>query len=361
MGGSTFGDMNQQGEHRTVEGPLAPAPRGDVQRPSGEAGFARRDAEAARRRAAARAERVAAGASELERRLADLLHGGFASSAQAGRGPWEETAARMVDAQAPGLAADVRELGATAGTGADWAGRLLERCALLHTLNQAYLRVDRLPEGLAATVRSRVGIATGAAAPASSASPVRDRWLVLSQRDGSDGRLITRRIWLHGRETDRTALLLSYGAGGRAPDLSLTVGLELDADLLFHPAARPLRATLGDHHAADAPRTAPPPGGDTAAALRAYGEALRDDPWLESWPVVLRDVVPVPDPRLGWQLADARGDSAISVDARCDGRTGLWQLAAVSGGEPVTVFGECGHRGFLPLAVWGKELVSLQV
>lgn len=352
MGGSTFGDMNRQEEHRTVERVLAPAPR---------------DTEAARRRAAARAERVAAGASELERRLADLLHGGFASSARAGRGPWEETAARMVDAQAPGLAAAVRELGATAGAGGDWAARLLERCALLHTLNQAYLRVDRLPEGLAATVRSRVGITVGAASPVSSSPPVRDRWLVLSQRDGSDGRLITRRIWLHGRETGRTALLLSYGAGGRAPDLSLTVGLELDADLVFHPAARPLRAVLADRRATSAPGAAPesgaapPPGGDTAAALRAYGEALRDDPWLESWPVVLREVIPVPDTRLGWQLADARGDSAISVDARCADRRGLWQLAAVSGGGPVTVFGECGHRGFLPLAVWGKELVPLQV
>ncbi|MBH1935970.1 hypothetical protein I5Q34_17130 [Streptomyces sp. AV19] len=326
-----------------------------------DAEFVPRDTDAARRRAAARAGRVAAGASELEQRLADLLHGGFASSAQAGRGPWEETAARMIDAQAPGLAAQARELGATTGAGADWAARLLERCALLHTLNRAYLRVDRLPEGLAATVRGRVGITVDTAALASSAPPVRDHWLVLSQRDGGDGRLVTRRIWLHGRETGRAALLLSYGAGGRAPELSLTTGLELEAELLFHPAARPLRAVLADRHAPPAPRAAPPPGGDTAAALRAYGEALRDDPWLESWPVVLRDVIPVPDPRLGWQLADARGDSAISVDARCDDRRGLWQLAAVSGGEPVTVFGECGHRGFLPLAVWGEELVPLQV
>ncbi|WP_053161164.1 hypothetical protein [Streptomyces caatingaensis] len=317
--------------------------------------------QAARRRAEARAGRIAAGVTELERRLADLLHGGFASAAQGGRGPWQETAARMVDAQAPGLAASVRELGATAAVGADWPARLLERCALLHLLGQAYLRVDRLPEGLAATVRSRVGVAVDTAALAESVPPLRDHWLVLSQRDGGDGRLATRRIWLHGRETGRTALLLSYGGGGRAPELSLDVGLGLDADLLFHPAARPLRATLAARHAAPVRRSAPPPGGDTAAALRAYGEALRDDPWLDSWPVVLRDVVPVPDPRLGWQLADARGDSAISVDARCDDRRGLWQLAAVSGGGPVTVFGECGHRGFLPLAVWGEELVPLRV
>ncbi|MFD9203816.1 SWIM zinc finger family protein, partial [Streptomyces anthocyanicus] len=60
------------------------------------------DPEAARRRAERRAESITAGASELEQRLTDLLRGGLASAEQRGYGLWEETAARMVDAQAPG-------------------------------------------------------------------------------------------------------------------------------------------------------------------------------------------------------------------------------------------------------------------
>ena len=54
-----------------------------------------------------------AGAQELEQRLTDLLRGGLAAAEQAGYGLWEETAARMVDAQAPGLA------GAGTGVGGD--------------------------------------------------------------------------------------------------------------------------------------------------------------------------------------------------------------------------------------------------
>ncbi|MDX2766332.1 SWIM zinc finger family protein, partial [Streptomyces europaeiscabiei] len=36
-------------------------------------------------------------------------------------------------------------------------------------------------------------------------------------------------------------------------------------------------------------------------------------------------------------------------------RPGLWRLMALSGGTPVTVFGECGHRGFTPLTAWAEE------
>lgn len=327
-----------------------------------EAGAAAGDAEAARRRAERRAQRIASGAAELEQRLADLLRGGLASAEGAGYGQWEETAARMVDAQAPGLASRVRELAATAGAGAGWASRMLEECALLHTLNQGCLRVDRLPEPLAATVRARVGVTTDTAALVASVPPVRDHWLILAQRDADDGRLITRRIWLHGRKTGRMALLLSYGAAGRAPELSLPVGLSIDADLVFHPSARPLRAALGARHAAPVPSPAPPPGGGAEAALRAYGEALRDDPWLEAWPVVLSAAVPVPGEEgggAGWQVADAEGESALAVDPRCGDGAGLWRLAAVSGGRPVPVFGECGHRGFTPLTAWGPQPVAL--
>ncbi|MEU8934496.1 SWIM zinc finger family protein, partial [Streptomyces sp. NPDC048409] len=190
------------------------------------------DPEAARRRAERRAERITAGATELEQRLADLMRGGLAAAEQAGYGLWEETAARMVDAQAPGLAARVRELGAIPGSGPGWPVRLLEECALLHLLDQGWLRRDRLPEDLAATVRSRTGLPASADGPA-----VRDRWLVLAQYDTADAKLTTRRIWLHGAGSGRTALLLSYGAAGRAPELALPVGLALDAELSAYPGA----------------------------------------------------------------------------------------------------------------------------
>ncbi|MGD3106871.1 SWIM zinc finger family protein [Streptomyces sp. YGL11-2] len=332
--------------------------------------------EAAERRAERRMRRIAAGATELEQRLEDLLHSGLASAGRTGgaspssgagtgtgtgAGSWDETAARMVDAQAPGLAARVRELGAISAAGADWPSRLLEECALLHLLDRGFLGIERLPAPLAATVRSRVGLTTEAAGllTGPDAATVRDRWLVLAQQDGEEGALTTRRIFLRGERTGRMALHLSFGGGHRPLDLALPPGLLLDADLAYYPAARPLRAALGERHAPAVPGPVPP-GCGIDAALAAYGDALRDDPWLDAWPVVLADVTPIPGrDGEGWQLADADGESALPLDPRCLRRTAVWQLAAISGGAPLTVFGECGHRGFLPLTAWDPAPVPL--
>ncbi|WP_329022355.1 SWIM zinc finger family protein [Streptomyces sp. NBC_00690] len=304
------------------------------------------DPEAARRRAARRAERITSGALELEQRLTDLLRGGLATAERAGYGLWEETAARMVDAQAPGLASRVRELGAIPGSGPGWPARLLEECSMLHLLNRAWLEIERLPEPLAVTVRTKVGLPSPAAG-----EPVRDHWSVLSQYDRAEAKITTRRIWVHGRETQQMALLLSFGAAGRAPQLSLPVGTVIDAELTPHLGAGQLRADLSGQFGIPVPMGSPPPGGPVASAVEAYGRALSDDPWLDSWPVTLTDVIPVPDGD-GWQLADAEGGSALPIAPSAISRPGLWRLAALSGGGPITVFGECGHRGVTPLAAW---------
>ncbi|RNG15627.1 hypothetical protein EEJ42_31030, partial [Streptomyces botrytidirepellens] len=210
------------------------------------------------RRAERRAQRIAAGATELEQRLSDLLRDGLATADRAGYGAWDETAARMVDAQAPGLEARVRELGAIPSSGPGWPARLLEECALAHLLNQGFLHLDSLPEELAATTRSRVGVTVPVAELLAHGQPVRDQWLVLGREDSSDGKLTTRRIWLRGRGTGRMAMLLSFGAAGRAPEQALPLGLVLDADLTYYPGARPLRAALGTRYPPAAPPL--PPG-----------------------------------------------------------------------------------------------------
>ncbi|WP_433546099.1 SWIM zinc finger family protein [Streptomyces sp. CA-294286] len=304
------------------------------------------DPEAARRRAERREARISAGAAELEQRLADLLRGGLAAAEHAGYGMWEETAARMVDAQAPGLAARVRELAALPASGPGWPVRLLEECALLHLLDEAWLGRARLPAALATTVRTRVGLPSSPGGPA-----LRDRWQVLAQYDQADSKVTTRRIWLYGQDRGRTALVLSFGAAGRAPELSLPVGRVVDAELLPHEGAGQLRATLGEQFVPPFPASGAPPGGSVTDAVEAYGRALREDPWLESWPVVLATVTPAPT-KDGWQLVDADGRSALPLAPRALGRPGLWKLAALSGGSPLDVFAELTPQGIHPLTAW---------
>ncbi|MFJ6214434.1 SWIM zinc finger family protein [Streptomyces sp. NPDC092296] len=332
---------------------------GKEQREAARAEAATADPAAARRRAERRSARVAAGAAELRLRLTDRLRGGLAGEEQAGYGGWDDVAARMVDAQAPGLASLTRGLAAVPASGPGWPARLLEEYALLDLLTGAYGRLDGLPAPLAATVRTRVGF-TVDNAEVLRGPAVRDRWLVLGVRETADDRLTTRRLWLRGAGSGRLALLLSFGRPGQAPELALPTGLVLEADIAHHPGARPLRAALGTRHAPPAPPEpgeAVPPGVTVGRAMAEYGAALAEDPWLDSWPVVLTDVVPVPGPD-GWRLVDGDGREQIPVPRPAAGGgvgAGLWLLAAVSGGRPVTVFGECGHRGFNPVTVWDAE------
>ncbi|MGJ5890658.1 SWIM zinc finger family protein [Streptomyces niveiscabiei] len=305
------------------------------------------DPEAARRRAERRAARITAGVVELEQRLGDLVRSGLAGAEREGYGLWEETAARMVDAQAPGLAARVREVGAIPASGPGWPSRLLEECALLHLLTRAWLHRADLPEELAAAVRTHIGLPATPSGP-----PVLDDWLVLAQYDTSDGKLTTRRIWLYGAATGRTALVLSYGPAGRAPELSLPVGLSVRAEVTAYPVGP--RVALGDLSAAPVPTALRPPGVTPGEATALYGTALRADPWLESVPVTLGGVVPTP---VGdsWHLADLEGKTALPLTPAALSRSGLWRLVALSGGAPVTVFGEFGHRGFTPLTAWSPD------
>ncbi|MEV5612859.1 SWIM zinc finger family protein [Streptomyces sp. NPDC052225] len=307
------------------------------------------DPEAARRRAERRAQRITSGATELEQRLTDLLRGGLAQTEQSGYALWEETAARMVDAQAPGLASRVRDLGAIPASGPGWPTRLLEECALTHLLTQGWLHRDTLPPPLATTVRTHIGLPT---TTTTTTPTTRDHWLILSQHDATEGHLTTRRIWLYGTRSTRTALLLNYGAAGRAPTLALPPGLTLDAEIRPHPGPATHRADLLHQHTTPHPTTTHPPGVDTTTALTTYAHALTQDPWLESWPTTLSDVIPTQTPEGDWQLADAEGKTALPLTPHAATHPGLWRLVALSAGAPVTVFGECGHRGFTPLSTW---------
>jgi hypothetical protein len=303
------------------------------------------DPAAALRRAEQREARVATGLTELDRWLCDQVRQGLAASQRSGYRHWDDIAARMVDAQAPGLAERLRALAAVPFSGTGWEGRLLEEYALLWLLAAACREQAGLPAPLRETVRSRVGFTVRQAEVLARATPVRDRWQVLARRDLDQDRIRTRRVWLRGQDTGRFALVLSFAAFGQSLDDSLTVGTEIEADLAFYPAAVPLRALVADRHAAFP--GAPPPTATVAGLLTGYAAALSADPWLDTWPVVL-DVTPARAPLPS--LYDAAGD-AVPLHP---GAGQAWPLFALSGGEPLTVAGEWTPRGLWPLTAWDQ-------
>jgi len=358
------------------------------ERPSDEgknAGFGRPQASGesrAARRAAERAGRVTDGLGDLREWLRDQVRAGLAGTGPAGAGTSQADlmAARMVDAQAPGVATALRGLAGAVSRGGP--GRLLAEYALLHLLIRAHERLDQLPDGLAAVVRSRVGYPV-ARDDVLAQPTVTDHWLVLAVRELTDAAVPGRRIWLHGRQTKRWAMLLTYAAPNGAwqdPGTArLRPGTQLHAGLHYYPGQPPLRALIGARHADPAPGAPPAPADGVDAQLTQWSAALAQDPWLTTWPVLLAGTPSPPaaagpggapgaggarranglawpgNPAKGWYFADGAGTALPLAD-----RESLWTLLAVSGGRPVTVAGEWHPDGLVALTTWhGDNAVTL--
>ncbi|MEU0571746.1 SWIM zinc finger family protein [Nonomuraea sp. NPDC005983] len=288
-----------------------------------------------RRAESVREGRVAAGLGELERWLADQVRQGLAAAADS---DWDGLAKRLVDAQAPGVAGMVARLSHVRRQD-DWPERLLEEYALINLLAVAYRRRAELPPSLAQTVMTRAGFPVTREEVLASPA-VRDEWHVLGRRDEEQGRLTSRKVWLRGRSTGRAALVLSFAPQGQPLDASLVTGTAVDADLAFYPGSAPLRALVAARHAQPAPGGRPP-GVSPEEALDEVAAALSEDPWTDSWPLVLREVVPGGDELGGLPLHPGGRDP--------------WRLIAVSGGHPVTVAAEWTPNGLRPLTTWDDE------
>jgi hypothetical protein len=293
-------------------------------------------------RARRREERISNGIADLERWLHDLVRAGLAEAAARPWTSYEQMSARLVDAQAPGLARLVRELGSLPHTASNWPERMLIDLGQVSLLLDAWRRLDSLPAGLQADVRSLVGINESREAVLATPA-VHDVWDVVGRRILDGERMRVQRTWLWGQRTQRCALLLDFSVGGQAIEQSVTPGASFEAGLCFYPGASPLRALL----------QSPPvrvgsvthlPSRSIDDALRMYARWLGGNPWLERLPIAIKDVLPLRAHDETWWLADEH-----SQRLRITGPLG-WHLLALSGGQPIDVFGEWDGFSFWPLA-----------
>ena len=312
----------------------------------------RRQREAAQvRRADGREHRVQAGVEELSRFLQDLVRRGLASLSDAGYRTWDEMAARMVDAQAPGLARLVRELGGLAHSGPGWEDPFLERIGRLHLLLQAFTNLDQLAPEVQSDVRTLVGFPTPREQLADQ-PVVNDVWWVLGRRLELQDQLQIQRVWMVGQASRRFALVLGFAAGGKTLDASLAPGAFLQGEARYYPGSVPMRAAF-DASARLSPRDAPARIDvfqPIAEAWRGQAEALRRLPWLERFPMALAHVIPdVTD--AGWRLRDLQG---TELPVRPYGEDG-WIMLATSGGHAIDVFGEWTGDAFVPMSVLSDD------
>ena len=298
------------------------------------------------KRTAQRDKKVQKGLEDLALWLHDLIRQGLAAVQSRPHKFWDDAAARLVDAQAPGAARMLREMASIPASGVGWQERLLERLGLLTLLLEAYGRLDTLSPPVQADVRDAVGWSVRQESVLAGPGTA-DLWLVLGQHTYEEEQFRVQRTWLRGQRTGRSALLMSFNRQGQVLENLLASGTCFEAELAFFPGAFPLRALIKERWEATLPLTDFPVYSDITALLSAYSDAVACNPWLPAFPAACGPVVPV---RQGdrWAVQDAEG--ALLPLSRQFRQA--WKLQAIGGGRPVAVFGEWDGAYLLPVSVW---------
>nr|BFE47120.1 hypothetical protein GCM10017745_05470 [Saccharothrix mutabilis subsp. capreolus] len=191
-----------------------------------------RRARAREKTARNRAEAVRAGVAGLTDWLADVAGAGIAGLPARDAAWWHAIGARMVDAQAKGLASALDDLrSVVAAGGPSWAHDAADRLGGLHLL-------ARLADTPSEVVRRRLGFSVAEEEVRAGAAWT-DRWLPLLRLESDDGLVRTVRQWLWGREHG-WVVAVRHAAGGARPVPALPHGVEVRG--VVHPT-RVLRRT----------------------------------------------------------------------------------------------------------------------
>jgi hypothetical protein len=302
------------------------------------------DAAAQAARRAKRWERVRAGCAELQVWLLDQLRRGLAGMPAHGYHFFENQARRLIDAQAPGAARLILQLGELASSGTDWQLPFVHRFASLHLLCQATERLESLPTTTQADLAATLGLPTSAEELAALPA-IADSWLVIAQQVEVDDRLRSQRNWLLGRQTKRTALVLHFAHGTAPLDARLRPGTEVEAELVFYPGSH-TRAALRSNPLAVKPLQTLDGHPDFAAALARFAAHLAEYPWLDRLALVI-DQVRLARQGEDWWLVDLSNQALPLIP-----RESLhWTLLAITGGQPAQVVAEWDGRRLRPLSV----------
>lgn len=303
------------------------------------------DPAAVAERESLRWSRLAGTASELQRWLADRLAQGLGAVDASARPTWHTMAARLVDAQAPGLGQRLREAADGIAASPDWPERTLHRLGLLQLACEALQRGDSLPEPVRADLRAVVGWPLEKTDVLATGERVEDRWTVLGvATEARDDKLTERRVWLHGERHGRRGWLLEHAFGGRGFESAWTPGTAVDAAVTYYPGAGALRV-LAPEAVGPAGRARWPALGH-AAEWQSVGQRVAANPWTTLFPLVLADAVPV---RTGAQCVAVADGRAVPMRL---GEADAWLLLAGSGGRPVNLMGEWDGHTLTPLTAW---------
>ncbi|MEL7531053.1 MAG: hypothetical protein AAFN10_07090 [Bacteroidota bacterium] len=296
-----------------------------------------------------RIENIRGGADELARWLVDTVQLGTAQRHALSSKEWQNLSARMIDAQAKGLANRVTGLSKLFEQ-ADWQESVLKYIGELYLLCESFRNYEHLSPALQNELLNQAGVGHRKKELLLQAG-LADDWLVLGRKLRQEDRMEVQKTWLYSSVHQRYAMLLEFAVGrGSSFETRLEVGTQFQAEMVFYPSAFPIRAWYKEG-------AQPVPGFQTpsqyasiAEMQLAYAEALQQNPFLNSFPALIDGLIPYQDEeQMG--LMDTQ-QYALALPKHYKK---IWHLLAISGGQACPVFGEWDGRQFFPLGILDQQ------
>jgi hypothetical protein len=291
----------------------------------------------------ARRALMTAGVDELELRLLDIARRGLSDTQGQGSNVWLDTAARLTDTKLPGLAGRFRRLATLGPEGTE--------TEVARALGDVYLfiRAWRKREELPPDRQRELDVIAGLSpkrAELLNEPPYPDHWLVMGTVEGQEDRLRYQRVWLRAEKRRRYALLLDFAFGEMPFEQSWPLAAAFDGPVHYYPGSYAQRAVFPEPRAGGRPYDGLAGYTTVAALLANYRRALGVQPWLLQYPVLLEGCRPL-RVKGAMQLVDTDGSALPLVPDYQE----KYRLLAVSGGHPVSVFGEFDGYLFRPLSL----------
>jgi hypothetical protein len=298
-----------------------------------------KQAKAKEKRQNDRLMKVQAGVAELDLWLRDMVRVGILSLPEKGSQYFEKIAARLVDAQATGLAGMVRaftKINFYAGDA--WQSQVIELAARIHLLIESFNNIENLPPLLQEEIKNRIGwnVNQKELLEDATANIVDDDWLVIGRKTTVEEEITIQRNWLYGCKSKQFALVLNFAYKNTPMETPLLAGVVSKAKLVFFPSNSPFRAIIKHHLESKTYLPQPIVGlNDWEEAQNYLVEILAQNPWADDIPMCVENLRPVMNQ--GQYFLQDENNALLPIATDFD-ENKRFNLLAVSGGEPLCMF-----------------------
>lgn len=303
------------------------------------------DVAAQAKRQQAREQKVSNGIDELLIWIKDIIRNGILNIPEKNAAFWDGTQKRMIDAQAPGLAAMVRELSDINFYKEGWQSKFIDQLARIYLLVNAYKNIAALNEKLQADIKNLIGF-TQNQDELKSKEGIKDDWFVLGKQSTQEDQLTVERNWLYGINTKKYGLVLQFYVRNQLPAITLTPGIITNAELVFFPSSSPLRALIKQQFNSKQITTVEGFKNWNEVALEET-RLNQSNPFSTKCPFVVHQLKPV-QYNNQWCLQDDERRLMYITD----GFANIWKLLSISGGKPLSISVTGKENYYTPLGVW---------